>query len=165
MFVEKQKVSAYSYQVTGNQLQKKEIGYINQYPFQLGKAITIHKSQGQTFEKVVIQPTIFAAGQLYVALSRVKSPEGLTLTKPVTPEDFRIHEVVEQFYQDGYTYEVSEKKKVIKSTTTKKTTKKMSSKTTKSVTKKATTKKTTSTKTRIGAKSARAKAAKKPIRK
>ena len=176
VFVEKQKVSAYSYQVTGNQLQKKEIGYINQYPFQLGKAITIHKSQGQTFEKVVIQPTIFAAGQLYVALSRVKSPEGLTLTKPVTPEDFRIHEVVEQFYQDGYTYEVSEKKKVIKSPTTKnttkksagttkKTTKKMASKTTKSVAKKATTKKTTSMKTQTGAKSARAKAAKKPVRK
>lgn len=106
VFVEKQKFAAHSYSVVKNTLQKKEVGTVMQYPFQLGKAITIHKSQGQTFDKVVIQPTIFAAGQLYVALSRVKSPDGLILTKPVEPADFRIDPVVQKFYENGYSCEV-----------------------------------------------------------
>lgn len=112
----RQKTSVYSYTATGGSLNKKEIGSVTQYPLRVGKAITIHKSQGQTFDKVIISPTIFAAGQLYVALSRVKSPDGLTLLKEISPSDFIINDVVKEFYENGYTFEVKKKKTASKTT-------------------------------------------------
>lgn len=107
--VYKHKYSVYSYSVTGSQLSKKEIGVVSQYPFKLGKAITIHKSQGQTFDKVIISPDIFAAGQLYVVLSRVRSPEGMVLLRELASEDLIIDEKVKKFYKNGYTWEVKKK--------------------------------------------------------
>lgn len=133
----RQKTSVYSYTATGGSLNKKEIGSVTQYPLRVGKAITIHKSQGQTFDKVIISPTIFAAGQLYVALSRVKSPDGLTLLKEISPSDFIINDVVKEFYENGYTFEVKKKTSVKKSVTKTVTNKK-------TVTKKKTASKTTS---------------------
>lgn len=113
----KQKVSVYSYTATGGSLSKKEVGSVTQYPLRVGKAITIHKSQGQTFENVIISPTIFAAGQLYVALSRVKSPDGLTLLKEIGPSDFMIDDTVHAFYENGYTFELPKKSSVKKTKT------------------------------------------------
>ena len=60
-----------------------------QFPIKLAYAFTIHKAQGQTFEKVIIDLNshIFATGQLYVALSRAKSLQSLYLTKPIVYSD------------------------------------------------------------------------------
>lgn len=66
-------------------LEEEEIGSFVQYPLRLAWAITIHKSQGLTFEKAIIDAQAsFAHGQTYVALSRCKTLEGLVLSSKIT---------------------------------------------------------------------------------
>ena len=141
--------SIYSYNCKGNVLTKKEIGSVTQFPFKVGKAITIHKSQGQTFDDVIISPEIFASGQLYVALSRVRSPKGLVLLSELKPEYLIIDGHVKKFYENGYTWDVKKvvkKKPVVKQSTTKKSTATKSAKP-KTVKRKPSVKKTVSRKT------------------
>ena len=74
----------YSIQQETKEIVEEEIGAFTQIPLRLAWAITIHKSQGLTFEKVIIDAgEAFAHGQTYVALSRCKTLEGIVLTGPL----------------------------------------------------------------------------------
>jgi hypothetical protein len=75
--------------VDEGQLASEVIGTFTQYPLMLAWAVTIHKSQGKTFENVVIDigRGAFAHGQTYVALSRCTSLEGIVLIKPLQKKD------------------------------------------------------------------------------
>lgn len=68
-----------------NQLEEEVLGTFKQYPLRLAWAITIHKSQGLTFEKVIIDAGLaFAPGQVYVALSRCTTLEGISLKSKIS---------------------------------------------------------------------------------
>ena len=74
------------------------IGTFTQYPLKLAWAITIHKSQGLTFEKAIIDArAAFAHGQVYVALSRCTSLEGLVLSSPLGPQVMKSDHTIKTF--------------------------------------------------------------------
>lgn len=74
----------YSLHKSTNEIEEIVTGTFIQYPVKLAWAITVHKSQGLTFEKAIIDiGDAFAAGQVYVALSRLKSLDGLVLSSPI----------------------------------------------------------------------------------
>jgi hypothetical protein len=82
----------YSLNTKTKEITEEELGSFVQYPLRLAWAITIHKSQGLTFEKVIIDAeNAFANGQVYVALSRCTSLEGLVLTSPVNENYLGAH--------------------------------------------------------------------------
>ncbi|MBW4888990.1 AAA family ATPase [Mucilaginibacter sp. HMF5004] len=77
-------------------------GSFSQYPLRLAWAITIHKSQGLTFDKAVIDvDSAFAFGQTYVALSRCRSLEGMILKAPVRTENIRTDPAIVRFMQQA----------------------------------------------------------------
>lgn len=93
----------FKYTMEGKEIISEVIGSFAQFPFRLAWAVTIHKSQGKTFDHVCLDVGrgTFAPGQLYVALSRCTSFEGLSLTRPVTRShvltDSRIFDFMSQY--------------------------------------------------------------------
>ena len=79
-------------------VEEETVGSFEQFPLRLAWAVTVHKSQGLTFEKVIADiGDSFASGQAYVALSRCTSFEGLVLLSPVTPMSIRTDPKVLEF--------------------------------------------------------------------
>jgi ATP-dependent exoDNAse (exonuclease V) alpha subunit len=79
----------YKWNEEKEQIETESAGFFKQYPLRLSWAITIHKSQGKTFDNVIIDMEYgaFAPGQLYVALSRCTSFDGIRLSRPLTKRD------------------------------------------------------------------------------
>ena len=82
------------------EIQEDIVGKFKQFPLKLAWAITIHKSQGLTFEKAVIDAeSAFAHGQVYVALSRCKTLEGMVLSSPIPSRGIETDESVLNFVE------------------------------------------------------------------
>ncbi len=78
------------------------VGTFYQFPIRLAWAVTIHKSQGKTFEQVIIDmgKGAFEHGQTYVALSRCKTLEGVQLNQPIEMKDILVDPRIIDFYED-----------------------------------------------------------------
>ena len=96
----------FNYKLDGREIKSEVVGTFTQYPLMLAWAVTIHKSQGKTFERVVIDigRGTFAHGQMYVALSRCTSLNGIVLKQPIEKKhiwmDWRVVQFVTRYQYD-----------------------------------------------------------------
>lgn len=94
-------IHKYFYNEEQQKIDTEVIGSFHQFPIRLAWAVTIHKSQGKTFDKVIIDigRGAFAHGQVYVALSRCTSFEGIILKKPIEKRHIWMDYKVNQFFR------------------------------------------------------------------
>jgi len=99
----------FTYDPEAKKIKTETAGVFTQYPLKLAWGITIHKSQGKTFERAVIDlgRRAFAAGQTYVALSRCTALEGLSLARAVRPNDVMTDWRIVR-YVTGHQYKTSD---------------------------------------------------------
>ena len=94
--------SKYSLNPQTKEITEEVEGTFRQYPIRLAWAITIHKSQGLTFERAIIDANAsFAHGQVYVALSRCKSLQGLVLSSPLRRESIISDDTIDEFTRNA----------------------------------------------------------------
>ena len=88
----------------GENISSEVVGTFKQYPIKLAWAITIHKSQGKTFDNVIIDlgSGAFEHGQTYVALSRCRTLDGIILKKPLKPRDIMVDPRIVEFYEQYF---------------------------------------------------------------
>ena len=98
----------YKYNKSEKRIVSEVIGTYRHFPIKLAWAITIHKSQGLTFDKVKVDlgTGAFAPGQLYVALSRCTSFEGLTLVRKIKDSDIIIDKRIQEFDNNSFNIQI-----------------------------------------------------------
>jgi ATP-dependent exoDNAse (exonuclease V) alpha subunit len=87
------------YDPGSGRIEREIIGELSQLPLRLAWAMTVHKAQGLTLDRVFLDLDVrgFAHGQAYVALSRCRSVQGLSLKRALQPEDIVVNERVIEF--------------------------------------------------------------------
>ncbi|MCC7464928.1 MAG: AAA family ATPase [Saprospiraceae bacterium] len=92
----------YSLNEQNKEVKEEVLGTFSQFPLKLAWAITIHKSQGLTFERAIIDAqAAFAHGQVYVALSRCKSFEGIVLRSKIVLSSVKTDQVVQRYTEEA----------------------------------------------------------------
>jgi hypothetical protein len=90
----------YAYDAEHDRIVARKVGQYTQYPLMLAWAVTIHKSQGKTLGSVLVDlgHGAFAFGQVYVALSRCRSINGIRLVRPIRRTDVKCDPIIKRFY-------------------------------------------------------------------
>ena len=89
----------YTWDPAAQEAAREIVAEFTQFPLRLAWAVTIHKSQGESYETAIVDlgPRAFSPGQTYVALSRLTALDGLYLTRPLRPSDIIVDRDVERF--------------------------------------------------------------------
>ena len=90
----------YCYDPKEDRILARKVGQYTQYPLMLAWAVTIHKSQGKTLDNALVDlgSGAFAPGQVYVALSRCRSIDGIRLARPIRKIDVKCEPMIKRFY-------------------------------------------------------------------